>query len=745
MARTAVAATSAVDAAQAAVTALTAASTDAEVEAVEALIAAARAAVAEATSLSAAERAALDARIAAVELNLAAARTAIAARKETDRQRNAVTAAVTAATSAVAALTAASTDAEVGAAEALLAAAKTAVAGATSLSDAEKATLTASIGTVELNLVNVKIAIASRKETDRQRAAATGAVDAAAAAVNALTAASTDEQVAAAEVLIATAKAAVAGAPALSDAEKATLNASIGIAETTLGAAKTAIAARKETERQRLAVTTAITAAADAVAALTDASTSAQVTAAEALIAAARTAVTGATALSAAEKVALTASIATTEATLASTKTAIAAKRAADAEGMRIARAIEHGSTRADSDPGTEGNQMPFTIAAGVVTTTDPDTPDNKTDDLTKSPAGPVGIAGWTGTIYTRTTAAPGSTARTEDRVVSYHDRSPPGNQAWLTYYSADDAGNRTAVSSADAAGVLTIYNSEVDGNHALFGNPRTFGIIAPNQNIPAPVDNSETDLNEALVSFIGTFHGIAGTYSCPSDCTRSSDSEGNLEGLGGTWTFTPTSASTAVVLGVIEDADYLDFGYWLRTTTAGDGTVNYAVLPFAEGSRDYGGVGAVEGRATYAGRATGLYVRKTVDPDGTPNRFWSGQFTAAADLTTTFGGTAIAADDHFKISGTVSGFRDDAGGVIDSGWTVRLMGEQCHSEFRHVHRRHHGRRQLRGHLPRPTRRQQRVALLGVGHLRWPLLQRPCARRVWCQQELAVDRAAHLA
>ena len=83
------------------------------------------------------------------------------------------------------------------------------------------------------------------------------------------------------------------------------------------------------------------------------------------------------------------------------------------------------------------------------------------------------------------------------------------------------------------------------------------------------------------------------------------------------------------MVAGVIPDPDFMNLGYWLQATTDGDEETSYSALAFAQGNRDYGDVTAVEGKAEYAGPATGLYMRKVVSPDGDPTPVASGQFTA--------------------------------------------------------------------------------------------------------------------
>ena len=98
--------------------------------------------------------------------------------------------------------------------------------------------------------------------------------------------------------------------------------------------------------------------------------------------------------------------------------------------------------------------------------------------------------------------------------------------------------------------------------------------------------------MNEAEVSIMGSFNGIPGTFACDTDCSRSSDEDGNLSGFGGTWTFTPAEQEMGddpyMVVGVIDDTDYLDFGYWKVEGTDQDGDATLTVGTFARGEMQH-------------------------------------------------------------------------------------------------------------------------------------------------------------
>lgn len=248
--------------------------------------------------------------------------------------------------------------------------------------------------------------------------------------------------------------------------------------------------------------------------------------------------------------------------------------------------------------------------------------------------------------------------------VVTYTDIEAPADQAYSEYYSEADAGNRDAVQFADSDGVLTIDNSDLVGNDELFG-----------------ADFSGLGTAIAKVSRTGTFHGIPGTFACTSNCAITLAADGQLSGAAGTWTFTPDEApegSPHILQGVVPDAEYMNLAYWLKSTEADDGTISYEIGTLAHGNRPggYGRTSSVSGSASYAGPATGVYMRKTFSADGTPTPVAAGQFTANAELTAHFGQTAegsIAPNLLHTISGTVDTFKDSQGNLISDAWALKL------------------------------------------------------------------------
>ncbi|MCY4549209.1 MAG: hypothetical protein OXC28_12645 [Defluviicoccus sp.] len=268
-------------------------------------------------------------------------------------------------------------------------------------------------------------------------------------------------------------------------------------------------------------------------------------------------------------------------------------------------------------------------------------------------------IPGWAGSVHTR---ANGSVATT---VVNYTDIEAATDAKYSEYYSVDAAGTRDLVASATAAGVLTLDVDALSNadERALFGIDRT-GLTA---------DGTTTRTNPEID---GRFNGIPGKFECAGSCSITSVGD-NVTATMGTWTFTPTADVAGIVLeGVVPDPEYLNLAVWLTSTTARDGTVSHEIGTFGQSNdaTGYGTVAMVAGTASYAGPATGIYLRKTFDPDGNVTPAAAGQFVADAELTAYFGeDDNVAAVDQNTIKGTVDNFRDSAGETISENWTLTL------------------------------------------------------------------------
>ncbi len=201
-----------------------------------------------------------------------------------------------------------------------------------------------------------------------------------------------------------------------------------------------------------------------------------------------------------------------------------------------------------------------------------------------------------------------------------------------------------------------------------------------------------------------GTYNGAMGTYRCngTADCTvtiADTDTATDGDQLGVTalsegWIFTPDSGATSDVA----DADFMDYGFWLKRTTDEDGVLTYnEVETFARSSVARSTtITSVTGRATYSGDALGVYVHSVVNPDGTEASATSGHFTADVELTAHFAQTVddqatdnvdeegqIAPNLLNSLSGTINDFTL-SGHDQGPGWSVSL--EQADTDGTDTH-----------------------------------------------------------
>ena len=170
-------------------------------------------------------------------------------------------------------------------------------------------------------------------------------------------------------------------------------------------------------------------------------------------------------------------------------------------------------------------------------------------------------------------------------------------------------------------------------------------------------------------LSFEGTLGGAMGTYKCADRaCSVTVNDKGVVTAFAGAdWTF--TGATGAMLL--LPDTDYLRFGWWVDEMANG----KYAFQSFEGGSDPYYGgaeandtaVATITGTATYKGAAAGLYVLKDVS-GGQVTGASSGNFTANATLTASFGDVDTAG----AISGSISDFANAYGEDL-AGWGVTL------------------------------------------------------------------------
>ena len=260
-------------------------------------------------------------------------------------------------------------------------------------------------------------------------------------------------------------------------------------------------------------------------------------------------------------------------------------------------------------------------------------------------------IEGWDPIVYERTTASDST-----DTFVIYSNKGEPTPTAFHM------------VHPLDSDGALVLDNSNL-------------GLVSGVAEFPSAVNQAGVPFMDGA-EFTGMFDGAPGTYTCVSMCELSTNLDADLVAVVGDWQFAPDDDEFLVP---VDDSDFVHFGYWQNETeVAGDST--YMVAPSAGGTVEsaIGTVQMLEGRATYTGAATGLYVTRTYSLDGEVVSRTGGQFTADAMLTATFGGGGVPALSHYSIVGSIKDFVDRGGRAtdsIDSSWSVELKAARFGSQ----------------------------------------------------------------
>ncbi len=338
------------------------------------------------------------------------------------------------------------------------------------------------------------------------------------------------------------------------------------------------------------------------------------------------------------------------------------AERKEDNEApMKVAEAINAHKLSTEADvtvPGEFSGRTVSRTSGDAVIKLNQTTQQAKDKPYTMSDAPSAG-SGWMGKTFVHTN----DKARRPftERGTIYTDIEKAGDALWtaVNFTSHSDntglnlAGNNTK-NVEFTVGSARLRTGDITGEKVVPGKPGTENGTA---GITIKIGDSER----------GTLFGQPGNFSCAnSDCviTRTGD---QLAFTGGALTFDPDSGDPKVKYGD-PDGDFTHFGYWMKSTTQRDGTIEHDIRTFAggegyvtqpQGTTDgsAGNLHKVRGTANYYGVAAGVYVKK--DGAGDALEVTNGEFTADATLKASFGGPDIAANDHFSISGTISGFAD--------------------------------------------------------------------------------------
>lgn len=259
--------------------------------------------------------------------------------------------------------------------------------------------------------------------------------------------------------------------------------------------------------------------------------------------------------------------------------------------------------------------------------------------DLAKQEAAAPSLTGWTGADYMKT----GATKVTHNARVYSNQKA--ATQVSFISDDATSAHGLTATNSDDAYTVTS--NAEIVLDDLGSSGVKTL----------TPVEQAS--------GLSGSFMGAAGTYECPTGACSAAPLSGGGVTLVGTWTFTPNEGAMISV----KDADYMQFGWWVRKDSDGDPTHASAfygqVTPTGTPLTPSDGAG-LTGSATFTGHAAGKFAVN--NPLGTDSD--GGHFTANAALEAKFGATTDANTNG--LTGTIDGFRlNDR--TADPGWSVKL------------------------------------------------------------------------
>ena len=204
----------------------------------------------------------------------------------------------------------------------------------------------------------------------------------------------------------------------------------------------------------------------------------------------------------------------------------------------------------------------------------------------------------WAGSIQTRTLEAKGTSPGVVDMVTVYTDRQAATNQDYDEFFTTANLAElgqtelmMRSRQVTEATGELG-FDTDVTGHSKLFmaaalpsGVNQTFNYVDDLDATPE-VDETEQPGNGPR-KFDGTFRGVPGEFECATGtCSASTNGKSELTMLAGDWTFTPNDDPDDItIMGVIPDADYMSFGYWVQATTDRDGKTTHGISTFAGGT----------------------------------------------------------------------------------------------------------------------------------------------------------------
>ena len=229
-------------------------------------------------------------------------------------------------------------------------------------------------------------------------------------------------------------------------------------------------------------------------------------------------------------------------------------------------------------------------------------------------------------------------------------------------------------------------YSANIDATTGVLNDTTTEGtasrVASPRFDQSAGVKTFELPSNNVAVMIPGSFHGVAGQYSCVPGAAGNtcavrmaaegftlgtvSDADNNpatplaFAAAGGTWTFKPGNPDALVTS--TPDPYYASYGWWIHTAEDGKLTVGALIDEKGgiQGVPDSTRLADLHGTATYSGGAVGNYALSS-STGGTND---AGHFTAMATLEADFSDNSV--------TGTLDNFMGADG--MSRDWSVEMM-----------------------------------------------------------------------